>query len=89
MRFPDTVTIRRPTGTDAYGNAAPSFDAATESTSPGFLLSDGMLFLPADTDARDGDRFVVRGRTFEGDVSEVRSPARVVLKTVALRRIAS
>lgn len=88
MRFPDEVKIVHPTGTDAYGNSlAASFDSSSSSSSPGFLVSDSLLLLPATAKASSGDRFVVNGRTFTGYVAPARSPSRTVMLLVTIKEV--
>lgn len=45
MNFPDTITVLRPTETDAYGNEGVNFDNADEHTEKCFEVVQGTLLL--------------------------------------------
>jgi hypothetical protein len=99
VRFPDTVTILRTSGTDEYGNPERGWAAPTESTAQAFVVTVSRIsngervpgwkgYFPPGTDIRHGDRL----RTADGAVYDVhtptpaRSPGRTVLVTAGLSR---
>lgn len=86
MRYPDAVTILRPSGADAYGNPGTSWDSPEETPARGFLAG-AHCFMPPDTDVRRGDRLRVGADTYdtEGDPEPARSPTKTVLIRVAVR----
>ncbi|MEV1157730.1 hypothetical protein AB0J27_20260 [Micromonospora chokoriensis] len=89
MRYPDALTILRPSGPDAYGNPGTSWESPEEIPARGFLAGDA-CYLPPTTDVRRGDRLRLGTDVYdvEGDPQPARSPSRTVLIvcSVKLRR---
>ena len=87
MRFPDAVTIRRPAGTDEYGNPGTSWAAPQELPAVGFLAG-VTVFMPPTADVQRGDRLRIAGRDYDviGEPDLVRSPSRPVLLLVKVER---
>lgn len=88
MRLTDSVTVLRPSATDAYGNPSASWDAPDTTVIPGFWTG-SVVFVATGADVRQGDRLVAHGFTF--DVLErpsiARSPSRDILQIVKVRRL--
>lgn len=88
MRFPDDVEILKPSGSDHYGNPGRSWASPIVSNVNGFEVKrDETLLLPADSGIEEGDRVRLRGKTFETEPQEVRSPSRTVLFNVTLKEV--
>lgn len=87
MRFPDDVTILRPTAADAYGNDHRSFANAQEIPVRGFHVRADLLLLPKDTPARPGDRYRIGTDTYAGEIVVIRSPSGAKLAKVDLTRV--
>ncbi|MFG3715800.1 hypothetical protein [Micromonospora sp. NPDC047730] len=85
MRFPDAVTVLRPTGADEYGNPGTG-PHAPAGTFAGFLSGDAVYAAPG-VDVQRGDRLVIGADTYdvEGDPRDLRSPSRPVMTRVAVR----
>lgn len=88
MRFPDTVTILRPTQADEYGNPGASWDAPATFAAFGFLVGSDLL-MPPSADIRPGDRVRHAGKTYavQGDPLMLRSPSKAVMWSVKLDRV--
>jgi hypothetical protein len=88
MRFPDDVEILKPRGADGYGNPGHSFQDPEVVPVKGFEIQrDQTLFLPATSGIAEGDRVRLRGKTFRAVPTEIRSPSRTVVYTVALEEV--
>lgn len=99
MKFPHTVTVLRPTGTDAYGNPSASWASPSETTADAFVIEKGntstpqtrtvLALFPPDTDVRPTDRIRHDGAVYEvaGDVVTASSPSRAVVRTATLREV--
>ncbi|BCJ41671.1 hypothetical protein GCM10010168_53310 [Actinoplanes ianthinogenes] len=90
MRFPDAVTVLRPTGVDEYGNPDHSWANPLATETVGFLSGD-TVYLPPGTDVLKGDRLLIGERTYTvaDDPGQARSPSRTVLVTVTVKVIGS
>lgn len=86
--FPDQIVVHRAQGTDAYGNEGANFDNPETFTYPGFeAVQNALLLMPPTADVRPGDRFLLRGDTFSGTPSLIRSPAAPKLWAIRLDKV--
>ncbi|MFD6638325.1 hypothetical protein ACFWDN_21190 [Micromonospora chalcea] len=85
MRFPDAVTVLRPTGADAYGNPGTGPHAPAAEFA-GFLTGDA-VFGPPDADVQRGDRLAIGPDVYdvEGDPRRLRSPTKTVMTRISVR----
>lgn len=88
MRFPDAVTILRASAADEYGNPGADWSDPSEIAATAFVSGDrSRAMFPATTDVRTGDRLRWGSDTYDlPEVSEARSPSRVVFKRAKLRQ---
>jgi hypothetical protein len=100
MKFPHTLQILRPSGTDSYGNLAAGFTTPITSSTVAFVVQRSstsgdaqtrinLALLPPATDIRASDRVVFKGATYDvvGDVITASSPSKDVIKTATLRAV--
>lgn len=100
MKFPHTVEILRPSGTDAYGNLSSGFTNPTRTSSVAFIVQRSsasgdaqtrinLALLPPDTDLLPSDRVKYDGNVYDvvGDIITAASPSKEVLKTATLRAV--
>lgn len=88
MNFPDTITVLRPTGTDAYGNEGTNYDAAAEHTEKCFEVVQGtLLLLPPTADVLKGDRYRLGDDTYAGEPALIRSPSAAKLWQIPISRV--
>ncbi|MFI7069552.1 hypothetical protein [Micromonospora sediminicola] len=85
MRFPDAVTVLRPSGADAYGNPG-SGAHSPAGTFAGFLSGEA-VYGPPDADVQRGDRLAIGADVYdvEGDPRRLRSPSKTVMTRVSVR----
>lgn len=96
MKYPDTLTRLRATGTDEYGNAAASWTTPDTKAIRAFVITGTSstlghahtltkAFFPVGTDVLTGDRVVYQGTTYNVEAARtIRSPSKSVLMSASL-----